>query len=300
MCLWGLINAADCMTLVGAVLTLAVLEGLLSTDNALVLAVMVRHLPRQQQKRALRYGIWGAFVFRFIAVVFAAKLLQYWQLKVAGGFYLLYLACSRLTSGEPEQSPKQTARQGANFWHTVVGVEMADIVFSIDSILAAVAMAEGLPARLSALGFWILPVKLWVVYIGGVLGIITMRFVAGLFLILIRRFSGLATGAYVLVAWIGLELVGSGFNNALRPIAPAGLAPGAGSGWRELLPRWVYSIPLEMPSWFFWTGMIVIFVASLLYQPPRPKAGASLLEVGKANAGTEAGSLRSTPHDRPT
>ena len=97
--MWG-IESADLVTLALTVATLVVLEGLLSADNALVLAVMVRHLPKPQQKRALRYGMLGAFVFRLIAVVFASTLLQYWILKVLGGVYLLYIAISHLAHGE--------------------------------------------------------------------------------------------------------------------------------------------------------------------------------------------------------
>jgi len=99
--MWG-IAAADLVVLLGTVATLVVLEGLLSADNALVLAVMVRHLPRHQQKRALRYGMLGAFGFRLIAVVFASTLLHYWILKVLGGLYLLYIAVSHLAHGEDE------------------------------------------------------------------------------------------------------------------------------------------------------------------------------------------------------
>ena len=65
--MWG-IAVNDLPLVGGAVLWLVFLEGLLSADNALVLAMMVRHLPKEKQKRALRYGIWGAFAFRFIAV----------------------------------------------------------------------------------------------------------------------------------------------------------------------------------------------------------------------------------------
>ena len=72
---------ADLMLVAGTVLTLVILEGLLSGDNALVLAVMVRHLPREQQKRALRYGIWGAFGFRAIAVLLSSVLLKFWLFK---------------------------------------------------------------------------------------------------------------------------------------------------------------------------------------------------------------------------
>jgi YkoY family integral membrane protein len=283
--MWGIISVSDFLTLAGAVLTLTVLEGLLSADNALVLAVMVRHLPKHQQKRALRYGIWGAFVFRFIAVIFAASLLQYWQLKVLGGTYLLYLAGSRLATGEHAPSTKQTTHIGSGFWATVLGVELADIAFSIDSILAAVAMADGLPARLGNQSFWILSVKYWVVYVGGVLGIITMRFVAGLFLILLKRFSGLAIGAYFLVAWIGLELVGSGFHVALSLPSDAA-APT--QGWRALLPGWMFNLPLQMPEWFFWTGMLVILVASLLYQPRHSAPVEPHVEAGETGETREA------------
>ncbi|HEV3164883.1 MAG TPA: TerC family protein [Isosphaeraceae bacterium] len=270
-------DAAAVWPILLAIVTLVVLEGLLSADNALVLAVMVRHLPKHEQKRALRYGIWGAFVFRFIAVIFAAKLLDYWQLKVAGGLYLLYLAVSRLLFGEAEQESGKPSRFGSGFWATVAGVELADIAFSIDSILAAVAMTEGLPAKLNNLWFGPLPLKLWVVYIGGVLGIVMMRFVAGLFLILLRRFVGLAAGAYVLVAWIGLELVGGGFHTALHPPPPAK------HDWFAHVPAWAFKIPLEMPDWLFWTGMGVIVLLSLLYKPPDPKADEEgLVEIGKA------------------
>src|SRR3954466_9191549 len=86
------IEATDLPLIMGTVLMLVFLEGLLSADNALVLAVMVRHLPKGQQKRALRYGIWGAFVFRLIAILLASYLLAFWHFKVVGGLYLLYLA----------------------------------------------------------------------------------------------------------------------------------------------------------------------------------------------------------------
>src|SRR3954449_11926314 len=97
--IWVVI-AADMPLILGTVLILVFLEGLLSADNALVLAVMVRHLPREQQKRALRYGIIGAFGFRLIAVLFASTLLRYWIFKVVGGVYLLYLAISHLVFGD--------------------------------------------------------------------------------------------------------------------------------------------------------------------------------------------------------
>src|SRR4051812_2178076 len=193
------IVANDIPLILGTVVSLVFLEGLLSADNALVLAVMVRHLPKTQQKRALRYGIWGAFLFRLIAILLSSVLLRFWQFKVGGGLYLLYLAGEHFLSKDEGDESTKSRRFGKGFWGTVISVEIADIAFSIDSILAAMAMA----VSLEHLGEnW----KLGTVYLGGILGIITMRFVAGYFIILLERFSGLAAGAYVLVAWIGLKL----------------------------------------------------------------------------------------------
>jgi YkoY family integral membrane protein len=278
------LTAADWMTLGGTILTLVALEGLLSADNALVLAVMVRHLPRDQQRKALKYGIIGAFVFRFIAVLLAAKILDYWQLEVVGGLYLLQLAVRHLISGEeqphydanPDANAEPSADSGrkrrhrGGFWATVVGVELADIAFSIDSILAAVALADGMPEHLREQHFLVFPLETWVIYIGGVLGIITMRFVAGYFLLLLNRFKGLTVGAYLLVGWIGIKLVGSGLHHALYREETR-----LTDGWRGEFPDWL-ARNLEMPSWFFWSVMLLILVLSMVLSPGRsaPKAEA--------------------------
>ena len=270
--MWG-IDAAGFMALLATVATLVVLEGLLSADNALVLAVMVRHLPKDQQKRALRYGLLGAFAFRLIAVVFAATLLQYWILKVLGGLYLLYMAVAHLTHGEGEMGADRPSRFGKGFWGTVVGVEVTDIAFSIDSILAAVATAEAVPKRYGSIPLFDIPgvnvtvdVKLLVIYLGGILGIIAMRFVAGYFLILLDRFHGLAKGAYYLVGWIGVKLLGGGLHDAVHP--GFAVAPG---NWREQLPAWVHGLPLEINGWFFWAVMGLIVALSLAYKPKASK-----------------------------
>lgn len=259
-------NVPDVISIVGAIFTLVLLEGLLSADNALVLAVMVRHLSRRLQTRALRYGIVGAFAFRLIAVVFSASLLDYWIFKVVGGLYLVFLAGSNLI-GESDHAgndERNRARSNRGFWGTVIAVELADIAFSIDSIVAAVALAEGLPKTLHETKIGFFSIKLWVVYIGGVLGIVMMRVVAGFFIKLLDRFAGLATGAYVLVGWIGIKLIGGGLHNAIHPENPL-----ASSVMRERIPLWVRSIPLEMTDLVFWTGMGVILVVSLLYKSPR-------------------------------
>jgi YkoY family integral membrane protein len=218
------------------VVVLVFLEGVLSADNALVLALMVRHLPKAQQKRALRYGIWGAMGFRVIAVVLSAQLMGFWYFKVAGGLFLLGLAIRHFLSHSGDESEGQSKAFGRGFWGTVISVELADIAFSIDSILAAVAMVDGLPPQFGH--SW----KLGIVIIGGVLGILTMRFVAAYFIILLDRFKGLENGAYALVVWIGLKLLGSGIHNAT-------------------------DLPTVIPEWLFWIVMGVIVAISMLYRP---------------------------------
>ena len=77
------------------------------------------------------------------------------------------------------------------FWATVVRVELVDLAFSVDSILVAVALSP----------------KLWVVVTGGILGIITMRLVAGQMIELIRKYPPLVDGAFIIIAWVAFKLM---------------------------------------------------------------------------------------------
>jgi len=172
------------------VATLAVLEGILSVDNALVLAILVRSLPREQQKKALTYGIVGAFVFRFLALVFAAHLMGMWVFKLIGGGYLVYLAMKQMFFFAPEDAHQGGARVAGSFWKTVLLVELTDIAFSIDSITTAVAMSD----------------KLLVVWIGGILGIVFLRFAASFFVRLLEKLPRLEDLAYQLIFFIGTKL----------------------------------------------------------------------------------------------
>ena len=243
------VGLADVALIAWYIGVLVVLEGLLSADNALVLAVMVRHLPKNEQRRVLYYGIWGAVLFRVLALSLSSILLSLWYCKVIGGGYLLYLALAHFLwhrGSSAGHAADSTSRQNAwlrGFWGTVTSITLADIAFSIDSILAAVSIADGFPARFGWGG------KLSIVFTGGVLGIITMRFVVRYFLILLERFPGLEEGAYYLVAWIGLKLMISGFH----------------SGFPQI-------IKFHIPEWLFWIVMLVIAAASLLIKPREKKS----------------------------
>jgi YkoY family integral membrane protein len=191
------IHLADLLTIGMLVL----LEGLLSADNALVLAILVLGLPREQQARALRYGIVGAFAFRIIAILLASVIMRVAWVKLVGGLYLGYLSYAHFMrpAGESRtEVPKATAAFGLTaFWATVARVELVDLAFSVDSILVAVALSP----------------KLWVVVTGGLLGIVMMRLVAGRMITLIRRYPALVDGAFIIIAWVAIKLIAEYAHN---------------------------------------------------------------------------------------
>ena len=175
---------------------LVILEGLLSADNALVVAVMILGLPRRQQKMALRYGLLGAFAFRIIATLLAVYLIRLAWVKLLGGLYLVYLTYQHFfRSGDAEQRSKPRPAKPwlglSALWGTILKVELVNVAFSVDSILVAVAISS----------------KTWVVLTGGLLGIVAMRIVISQLLVIVRRYPTLVDGAFVIIALVGAKLL---------------------------------------------------------------------------------------------
>ena len=168
-------------------LSLIVLEGLLSADNAIVLAVMVRHLPLKEQKHALLYGLAGALIFRIIAIFLITILAQYWQIQVLGGLYLLFMA-------------------GSHIKEFFDKVELTDIAFAIDSILAAVAIAITLPHISETSIGGINLGQFSVMVIGGFAGVVIMRYAANIFIRVLEKKPGLEVAAFLIVGWVGIKL----------------------------------------------------------------------------------------------
>lgn len=181
---WGLIG------------TLVIMEGLLSADNALVLAVLVKHLPEKQRKKALMYGLIGAYFFRFLFIGIGVYLVKFDFIKVLGAAYLMWLVIKYFrekgTDEKLEGINKESwlVRTFGMFWATVAMVEVMDIAFSVDSILAAFAISD----------------QVWVLFLGGIIGILLMRTVARVFISLIDRIPELETTAYVLIAFISIKM----------------------------------------------------------------------------------------------
>lgn len=188
---WGLIG------------TLIIMEGLLSADNALVLAVMVKHLPEKQRKKALMYGLIGAYFFRFLFIGIGVYLVKFWFIKVLGAAYLGWICYSHFRKkenddGEAKEFNKNSwlVRTFGVFWATVIMVEMMDIAFSADSILAAFAISD----------------QVWVLLLGGMIGILLMRTVARFFLVLIDKIPELENTAFILIGIIAAKMMASVFG----------------------------------------------------------------------------------------
>jgi YkoY family integral membrane protein len=234
-----------------SVAALVVLEALLSGDNALVLAIMVKHLPREEQKKALLYGLGGAFVFRLIAILFATIILKQWWLQSIGAAYLIFIAIKHLVGSVGEKKVKAVNR---SFWATVMAVELTDIAFAVDSVLAGITFINNKFE------------KVWIVFFGAIIGIVLLRFAAGVFVRLLDKYPFLDHVAYALVAWVGIKLA---FISAHT--------------WSVTHPKDV-QVP-ELPTWLFWIVLLGIAGLGTWWaiknqdpNPPEHSVGADILE----------------------
>ncbi len=195
---------------------LVVLEGVLSIDNALVLGLLAKRLDREKQSKALTYGLVGAFVFRLIAIALAQFLLRVRVVKLLGGGYLIWIAIKHFffpredaeAAADLAKPLRTTAR---DFWSTVLAIELTDMAFAVDSILAAIALVGPPPDTADASS---LHPKLWVVVTGGMIGVALMRVAAVLFIRLLDKFPRFETSAYLLVIVIGAKLLLDWWFNA--------------------------------------------------------------------------------------
>ena len=198
------------------VLQLIFLEGILSIDNAAVIGALVSPLPDNQdvpwpgvlQKlgkmlhpflgyqrlAALRVGLLGAYVGRGAMLFLTSFLIHNSWIKLIGAVYLIHLAFDNLedmTSGDSDEDGEIKPIKVQSFWATVLTVEIMDLIFSIDNVVAAVSLSD----------------MIWVVMLGVGIGILTMRFAAGIFSYAVEREPILKQAAYILVLNIGVELI---------------------------------------------------------------------------------------------
>ena len=187
---------------------LALLEAVLSADNALALSTLVRHVePAHRRIEALNWGLLLAFCLRALMILMASRILRFPLVQVLGGSYLLWLACRHFQAqwqGELEgvQAP---VKASASMLQLVGLLGVTDLAFSLDSVTAAIGLTQQLP----------------LVILGGGLGVLFLRFSAGLFLQWLDHFVHLENAAYLSVLAVGLRLVGQVVMPALAPTETA-------------------------------------------------------------------------------
>lgn len=191
------------------IFNLIIIESLLSVDNAAVLATMVLDLKKEERKKALHYGIIGAYIFRGICLLLASVLIKIWWLKPLGGLYLAYLCIKYFIKRPTVQQQEEEAISEAKdekqrswvyrhivkwigpFWSTVILIELVDLTFSIDNVFAAVAFTD----------------NILLVWTGVFIGILAMRYVARGFVKLIEHYPFLETAAFVVIGVLGVKLL---------------------------------------------------------------------------------------------
>lgn len=204
------------------------MECLLSVDNAVVLAAQTRVLPNlREQEESLFYGIWGSYIFRFLVIGIGTYLINFWEIKVIGAAYLVYMSYRFFHVKFFGKKPVHQRRQGSlanlsgrkRFWAVVAQIEFTDIFFSIDSVLAALAVSDN-------------PV---IVLIGGVIGILCMRGIAEFIMKLMDKVPELEPMAYVLIFIIAIKLFLT-----------------------------IPAIDIEISSGLFGTFILIVFVVTLI------------------------------------
>ena len=235
-------------------IVLVVLEGLLAADNAVVLAVMVKHLSPKDRKKALFYGLLGAFVFRMIAILLLVWLVQWWFVQAIGALYLFYVSISHLigiykhksdSEEEKERELEKHEKKGSGFWMTVLKVEVADIAFAVDSILAAAAIALALP-EVGGDFFGVNIGQYTVMLVGGLIGVIIMRFFANWFVKLLAERPSLEVAAFTIVGWVGVKLTVLTLSHEAVGILPETFPQS--TAWK--LTFWIVMLVIILIGWF--------------------------------------------------
>lgn len=171
------------------IISLFIIEVLLSVDNALVNATLAESLPEEKRKRALRIGILLGAVFRIIALLLVSIIIENVWLKVLGGLYLVYLAISHL--GKVVTEDNKTITPKSSYRGVIAQIALADIVFSIDNVISAVSFSE----------------NIYIVMLGVGIGVISMLFITPILSRLIHKYKGMPQAAYAIVGLVGVALL---------------------------------------------------------------------------------------------
>jgi len=180
-------------------IVLVVMEVVLSADNAIALAALTQTLQNPKlERRALNIGLGLAYSFSILLIIGAAWVVQFWQFELAGALYLLWLAWRYFTTEPPDTSNPNPAR---SLWQIIPLIALTDLAFSLDSVTTAIAISQ----------------ELWLIILGGTIGVIALRFLAGLFIRWMQEFTHLEDAGYLAVALVGMRLLLRVINPDLVP-----------------------------------------------------------------------------------
>ena len=175
-------------------LILVALETVLSADNAIALAAIAQSLEDPKlQRQALNIGLIGAYILRIILIVAATWVVKYWQFELLGAIYLLWLVFNYFFPGEEEEIEITDKRhlRITSLWQVIPTIAITDLAFSLDSITSAIAITQ----------------ETWLIIVGGTMGIVILRFLAGLFIRLLKEYTYLEDAGFITVGFVGIRLL---------------------------------------------------------------------------------------------
>ncbi|MBD1804817.1 TerC family protein [Microcoleus sp. FACHB-SPT15] len=182
-------------------LILVALEAVLSADNAIALAAIAQGLEDGKlQNRALNFGLVAAYVLRITLILTATWVVQYWQFELLGAAYLLWLVFQHFSAEEDEENQHHGPRF-TSLWQAIPLIAVTDLAFSLDSVTTAIAISD----------------KTWLIVTGGTIGVITLRFMAGLFIRWLKEYAHLEDAGYITVGFVGLRLLVRAIKPELVP-----------------------------------------------------------------------------------
>lgn len=184
-------SASPILEVLPVIISLIVIEGLLSVDNALAIAALASHLPEKQQQLALKLGIIGAYAFRGLALLCVSLIIENPWLKILGSAYLVWLMASNIVSKEESPDVAKEHHHRPGLVATILQIEVMDLTLSLDNVVAAVALDK----------------RLWVICTGVFIGILALRFLAGMCIGLIKKFPILEKTAFLLIGFVGCILL---------------------------------------------------------------------------------------------
>ncbi|HWI16747.1 MAG TPA: hypothetical protein VNT81_03335 [Vicinamibacterales bacterium] len=225
---------------------LVVLEGLLSVDNVLGIAALANELPASQQKKAIRIGLFLAYLFRVLALFVAGWLATNTWVRWLGAGYLIWLMSSHLTKGhahdvgetlvdaDPSNDGKpSTVTAPRNLRLVLIQIGLMDLSLSIDNVIAAVGLApkaeNGDPV-------------MWPIYAGVLIAILALQQIAPHAMNLLKKYPILEPTAFILIGYVGALLIG---EEAYHLITGA---------------------PVHLPAYFKFVGILMIIIVALSYE----------------------------------